>query len=95
MYVGLTAYTLVDAIQHPDSRPFGVPRPVWMAAIIVLPLVGALAWMVAKFRGPAPDTGIGSPPPPGPEDDPEYIEWLEREERRRRRERGDDAPESP
>lgn len=85
-YLALTVYAIADVVQQQDRRPRGLPKWLWVAAIIVLPFVGALAWLVLKFLDG--DDGAQGRGPRAPDDDPEYLAWLEQQDRRRRREDG-------
>ncbi|WNM24193.1 PLD nuclease N-terminal domain-containing protein [Demequina capsici] len=96
-YIGLVVYCLADAIQHPDSHPYRLPKWAWIVIILVFPLVGAGAWLLLKFtydggqgdgarrdgHGPG---GRGTSGPVAPDDDPDYLRWLRDQERRRRQE---------
>lgn len=85
-YIALVVYAVVDVAQHRDERPMGIPKWLWIVAIIMIPLAGAIAWLVLKYLG-----GEGNASPRGrnlaPDDDPEYLNWLEQQRRRDRRER--------
>lgn len=85
-YLALTVYAITDVIQQSEPRPRGLPKWLWVAAIIVLPFAGAIAWLVLKFLGG--DDGSQRRGPRAPDDDPEYLAWLEQQDRRRRREDG-------
>ncbi|RPF22981.1 PLD nuclease N-terminal domain-containing protein [Myceligenerans xiligouense] len=102
LYVALVVYTLVDAAQSDDEDRHGIPKAVWFGVIVLLPLVGSIAWIVLAFtarrrkgrRAAAPwERASGDAPAPpagtpptGPEDDPEYMWLLEQARRRKERE---------
>lgn len=46
LYVALVVYALVDVAQSDDEDRSGLPKIVWFGAIIFLPLVGSIAWIV-------------------------------------------------
>jgi len=85
-YLGLVIYALTDVAQQPSPRPLGLPKVVWVVLIVVLPLAGSLGWLVAKYLG-----GEGSAEvdrrPMAPDDDPDYLRWLEQQRRRDKRDR--------
>jgi len=94
--IGLVVYCLVECLQSPgrDVRMFR--KPVWVVVILLLPVVGAVGWLLAgrphRARHSNPPRSAGReplPPPPtyplGPDDDPEFLEQLRREQERRRR----------
>lgn len=81
-YIALSAYSIADALQHPDENPHGLPRWAWVLMILLFPYIGAGAWMYLKFsRGSGPQRRRE---PIAPDDDPEYLQWLSDQERRRR-----------
>ena len=87
IYLGLVVYTLSDMLQRPEKEPYGFPRWAWGAAIVLLPFLGAIAWLlVSRGRPSQPPTGRREPI--APDDDPEYLAWL-REQSKRRRESGE------
>ncbi|MBE1878619.1 PLD nuclease N-terminal domain-containing protein [Myceligenerans pegani] len=49
LYVALVVYTLVDVAQSDDDVRHGIPKSVWVVAIVLLPLVGSIAWLVLAF----------------------------------------------
>lgn len=91
IYLGLTAYVIADIAQHRDEEPYRMPKVVWVLIVLFAPYVGAGAWILAKWmnRGGAPgaerQTRYRSP-----DDDPDYLMWLNEQERRRRQQGGRD-----
>jgi uncharacterized membrane protein YhdT len=49
LYVALVVYALVDVAQSDDEDRYGLPKWLWFGAIILLPLVGSIAWIVVAF----------------------------------------------
>lgn len=78
----LVVYALVDCLRARGSEVRGVPKALWVALIVLLPAIGALAWLLAgREKGPAaPPTRRGRPV--APDDDPEFLWRLEQERRR-------------
>ncbi|MGN7861744.1 PLDc N-terminal domain-containing protein [Microbacterium sp. 22303] len=37
-------YSIVDCIVQPASRHRGVPKAVWIAIVVVIPVIGGLLW---------------------------------------------------
>jgi hypothetical protein len=72
--IGLVVYCLVECLQSPgrDVRTFR--KPTWIVVILLLPVGGALAWLVAgrphRARHSRPPRS-GPPPPPPPPTDPD------------------------
>ena len=91
LYIAPAVYCVTEVVQHPDRKPHGLRKWVWVLIIVLLPLLGAAAWLHLKWA-----TGQGGGPqrrePRAPDDDPEYLNWL-RSQARRRRQRGEgDSP---
>jgi hypothetical protein len=75
--VGLMAYALTDVWGSDEDERGGLPRWLWVLMIVLLPLLGAISWIVVRIAarrsgaGPTPGPGTGgsrptSPPRPGP-----------------------------
>lgn len=45
--LALLVYCLIDAIQSPEGDIRNLPKWAWILLIIILPLVGSIAWLVA------------------------------------------------
>lgn len=102
LYVAFVVYTLVDVIQSDDEERHGLPKGLWVAAIILLPLIGSIAWVVlvhlarrkkgrasaARWERAAQDKPAPAPAdePPMGPDDDPEYIWL-LEQARRKRER--------
>lgn len=74
--LALTIYALTDCLQAGTRK--GQAKVGWLAAILLLPFVGALAWLLAG-RSSSGGTGrprTGRPPPRGPDDDPDFLRGL-------------------
>lgn len=89
--IGLLVYCLVDCIQSDSDRVRNLPKVVWVILIVLLPVIGGIAWLVAgrpertpTSRAPWPATRTsGFPeyerpggPPRGPDDDPDFLRRL-------------------
>lgn len=69
----LVVYCLIEVAQADPDRVRALPRWLWVALIILLPGVGAIAWLI-----------VGRPlrtqPPPrrprAPDDDPDFLRGL-------------------
>jgi hypothetical protein len=81
----LAIYALVDCIQTDDSEVRGLPKIGWIALIVLVAIVGPVAWLLAG----RPRTGGSRIPLPGargpggqaprtlaPDDDPEFLGRL-------------------
>ncbi|MGZ4615257.1 MAG: PLDc N-terminal domain-containing protein [Actinomycetes bacterium] len=96
----LAVYALVDCIQTEDSAVRGLPKMAWVVLIVVLWVVGPIAWLVAGRDRSRARPGIAWPSGPGgiagqqrqprrvvaPDDDPDFLRQLGRDRDRRRRE---------
>jgi hypothetical protein len=80
--VVLFVYTLFDLIATPSERTRYLPKPLWFV-VLVVPVVGPLAWLgigrVRQLPGggrPKPKRPQPRPGPRGPDDDPDYLRNL-------------------
>jgi hypothetical protein len=100
--LALMVYALVDLVQDGDVERTQVPKPLWIAFVVVLPYFGPIAWLVvAKIARPARRSRFGPAHPPrpasprrggpvAPDDDPDFLRKLDEQARRNRR--GDQDP---
>jgi hypothetical protein len=83
----LTIYTLVECIQTPEDRVRNLQKLIWLLLIVIAPVVGPIAWLVAGRPVSILPPGLGGPPqggrnprgpqgPRGPEDDPDFLRRL-------------------
>lgn len=102
--IALIVYAFIDCLQT-DERlvPPGLPKPVWLLLIGLVPVIGALAWLLVS-RLPTDGSSRRRPTRPiAPDDDPEFLANLDWEARkahherlkREREARGDADPETP
>lgn len=94
--LALLVFCLIDCIQTPEGSARNLGRTAWIFVIILIPIAGPVAWLVAgrptsrdgRRSVPWPSTATaGFPeyerpaPPRGPDDDPEFLAQVERRER--------------
>jgi hypothetical protein len=88
--LSLLVYALIDCIQTEGERVRNLPKIGWILLIVLVPVVGPIAWLLAgrpqrggsgqpswrpsSAGGPTPRSG--SRPPLGPDDDPEFLRHL-------------------
>lgn len=98
LIVGLTLYTLLDAVRTPAYEARTLPKWLWVLVTLLFPVVGPLMWLIlgrpkAQPAAGAPRPGFGqrrSTPAPSvssPDDDEEYLRWLKAKAERERRSR--------
>ena len=98
LIVGLTFYTLLDAVRTPAHEARTLPKWLWVLVTLLFPVVGPLMWLIlgrpkAQPAAGAPRPGFGqrrSTPAPSvssPDDDEEYLRWLKAKAERERRSR--------
>ena len=87
----LTLYCVIDAIQSDPGDIRNLPKWAWILLILLVPVIGAVAWLVAgrpsreswsrrDLSQPqkAQEAQLRRPPrkPRGPDDDPDFLERL-------------------
>ncbi|MDD9207774.1 PLD nuclease N-terminal domain-containing protein [Georgenia sp. 10Sc9-8] len=107
----LLVYALIDCVRTPAREmPGGLPKPLWLAMVVLLVGVGPLAWIIVRLvaatenadptrpepSGPGGTRPTRRPPrrPAAPDDDPAFLARLEAERRRAAREQAD-GPAAP
>lgn len=97
----LLVYGVLNIVTTPAEQVRNLPKPVWLVLVVLLPLVGGIAWLVAGRPRPG-DTRAGGAPQPGrpvarpprppravspaPDDDETFLRGLrDRAEEQRRR----------
>lgn len=87
--VALLVYAVLDVLGSDERRRRGLPVPVWLLVVVLLPVVGPVVWLVtsraAPHGGAVGPRGAG---PVAPDDDPEFLFRLDQERRRRERQEG-------
>ena len=84
--LSLLVYCLIDCIQSDTTRVRNLPKIAWILLIVLIPLAGPLAWLLAgrpaRDGGPTqwrPGTQGGPTRPSaprGPDDDPDFLRRL-------------------
>jgi Phospholipase_D-nuclease N-terminal len=102
--VVVTLYALIDAILTEGSATRILPKWLWLVVIVLIPLLGAIAWLLGGRPvrvpvGAASGGGASSRRrglPTAPDDDPAFLRKLADDEWRRKmreRQQGDgDTP---
>jgi hypothetical protein len=92
IYLALVVYCLIDCVQADEQRIRNLPKWAWFVVIVLLPIVGAVIWLVGgrptrASAGQAPWTSktAGFPEyerpvrrPRAPDDDPEFLRSLKK-----------------
>lgn len=74
--IGVQLYGLIDCAQKDDSEVRSLPRWAWLLIIILVPTIGAIAYLVA---GRPKRPGNGGPKRKrsvAPDDDPDFLRGL-------------------
>ncbi|NUP58887.1 MAG: PLDc_N domain-containing protein [Pseudarthrobacter sp.] len=70
-------YGLVDVIRTEGRLTRGISKPAWIIVMIILPVLGAILWLLIgrpRGTGPVPQA---YPHPSAPDDDPDFLRNLE------------------
>jgi hypothetical protein len=73
--IGLSVYAFADCLQTPN--PKALPKAVWLAIIVLLPVIGPTLWILfgrtnGRGWGRDDDSVLG------PDDDPSFMRDLDR-----------------
>jgi Phospholipase_D-nuclease N-terminal len=70
-------YGLVDVIRTDGRLTRGISKPAWIVVMIVLPVLGAILWLlIGRPRGSSPQQQ-NHRHPTAPDDDPDFLRNLE------------------
>lgn len=96
LLVALIIYAAIDCIMSDATKVRSVPKAAWIAIIVLIPVIGALLWLVlgrpvAHVPGPrAPGPQASGQPtrrrPTSPDDDPNFLKNLETQRRQQAKE---------
>jgi len=92
--LGLLLYCLIDVVQTPPKQCRNLGKVWWIALIVVLPLAGGIAWLVAGRPRRFEVSVEGRRPVVAPDDDPDFLAELRRRQANPKdgRDGGDDGP---
>lgn len=82
----LTVYALFSCIQTKDEDVPNLPKLIWILLIVFVPFVGPLTWLLMersarnRRNGRRPGGSAARPTsrPTAPDDDPDFLRWLDR-----------------
>jgi Phospholipase_D-nuclease N-terminal len=74
--VVLAVYALIDCWQTDPAEVPSPRRPIWLAMIILLPVVGPVAWIVASRLHRRPGPPRQAPRVVAPDDNPEFLREI-------------------
>ena len=74
--VVLAVYALIDCLQTDPAEVPGRRRPLWLALIILLPVVGPVVWIVASRLHRRPQRPRQVPRVVAPDDNPEFLREI-------------------
>ncbi len=82
--LAFTVYCLVDVIKTQGDQVKGIPKALWLVVVLLVPIAGGLAWLLAGRERPLfGDRTLGRDPrggrgqgPLGPDDDPDFLRGL-------------------
>ena len=74
--VALTIYAVVDCLQTAQDEVRLLPKIAWLVVVLIVPVVGPLAWLFVGRERSLPPRGRPLSGPRGPEDDPDFLRNL-------------------
>lgn len=70
-------YGLVDVIRTEGRLTRGISKPAWIIVMILLPVLGAILWLLIGRPRNAAQPQQNYPHPTAPDDDPDFLRNLE------------------
>ncbi|WP_426593097.1 PLDc N-terminal domain-containing protein [Cellulomonas sp. McL0617] len=89
--LGLTIYCLFDILRSTRDERLGVHKLLWIAFLIIVPLLGVLVWLGVRWSRRTVYAEISDAPATkrperlrssAPDDDPEFLRRLDEDRRR-------------
>ncbi len=91
--LALLLYALIDCIRTDASLVKGLPKIIWILLIVLVWIVGPLAWILAgRHRSWEPPQRPARPRPLAPDDDPDFLRELDIKRKRRENRPEDESP---
>jgi hypothetical protein len=75
--VAFTIYALVDLFMTHNPRVRAFPKPVWIAVVVALPVIGPILWLVVGKSKPRPPRRMAGGR--APDDDPSFLGSIDAE----------------
>lgn len=72
----LMVYALIDLYQTDPAYITSLKRPIWLAIVVLLPVVGPILWLTVAKRDWQARPARPSTPPVAPDDNPEFLRQL-------------------
>ncbi|MFB6892535.1 PLD nuclease N-terminal domain-containing protein [Kitasatospora sp. NPDC056327] len=95
--LALWVWAFIDCLTTPEEEVKHLPKVVWVIIVLLFPLVGSIAWLVAGKRRSVPRPAAAGGPgatvrgpaygrrpdgrPLAPDDDPEFLASLKRNDK--------------
>jgi len=71
LVIAAIIYTAVYVVQSNSEKVRSLPKTLWLALVLVVPVIGALAWWI--FGRPLAGAHH---PPAAPDDDPDFLRRI-------------------
>lgn len=86
--VSLYISFIIDVLRTPRQEARTLPKLLWLALVVLIPLIGGILWFFLGRPRPTSGSVFGRRKPLAPDDDPKFLKGLDEEAwRRRMRER--------
>ncbi|WP_033340252.1 PLD nuclease N-terminal domain-containing protein [Catenuloplanes japonicus] len=86
LQIAMAVVALISCLSAEPGEIRSLPRLLWAAVIILLPVVGPVLWFIAGRDRPGAGSDTAPPRPPAPDDDPDFLRTLDADKARRDRE---------
>ena len=76
--LAFTVYCVVDVVQTEEGRVRGLPKMIWLAVTLLVPLAGGISWLIAgRPHGILPPRSQPRRQGPlGPDDDTDFLRGI-------------------
>lgn len=98
LLVGVWIFSVLDAVQSDRSGVRALPKGAWLVIVFLFPVLGSALWFWLGRPRKSRYGSFGAPvekPVKAPDDDPEYLRFLEAKARREKQDRQRRARKNP
>lgn len=79
LIVAFTIFSVAHLALTPRDQVRGIPKPAWIAFVILVPIVGGVMWFAVGRVRAGESSRSARRGPIAPDDDPEFLRRLNRE----------------
>ncbi|MGW4647132.1 PLD nuclease N-terminal domain-containing protein [Kitasatospora sp. NPDC004289] len=80
LVLALWVWAFIDCLTTPEEEVRYLPKVIWIIIVLLFPLVGSIAWLVAGKQRGALRPARTAAAPVAPDDNPEFLASLRKQQ---------------